>query len=113
MNYRPNMIARSLSLKKSKTIGVLLYRSRDRFSAALMAEIETAIRLAGYTAHFAMWEKTGDILRAYESMIARRVDGIISTKTRRYHCRTTFRRSSTERVPMIMIIIVRLDFTRA
>lgn len=78
MNYRPNLIARSLITKKSFTIGVLFFSTRDRFYASMMAELQDQLLAQGYVGIYAFWNNIPEVKRAYDVVLNRRVDGIIT-----------------------------------
>ena len=47
-NYRPNFIARSLSLKRGFTVGVLLPELSEGYAAAVMSGVEDQLLKEGY-----------------------------------------------------------------
>lgn len=78
LNYRSNMVARGLSLKKSYTIGVLLPAPSDIFYGYMVAEIQHLLSLTDYAPVFAFWETIEGIQRAVDNILSRQVDAIIT-----------------------------------
>lgn len=78
MNYRPNITARSLSIKKSFSIGVLFSNTRDRFYAEMMANLQRDLTERGYVGVYAFWNSEAEVAQAYDMVLSRRVDGIIT-----------------------------------
>ena len=79
MNYRPNLTARSLITRKSFAIGVLAYSTRGRFYAAMMAELQQQLLTRGYAGIYAFWNDDSEVEKAYDTILTRGVDGIITT----------------------------------
>lgn len=78
MNYVPNHTARSLSMKKTKTIGILFFSLCDRYYASLAAEFQKQLIERGYIGLFASWKNESEVKKAYDSVLARNVDGIVT-----------------------------------
>lgn len=78
MNYRPNITARSLSIRKSFSIGVLFNNTRDRFYAEMMAELQRDLTRRGYVGIYAFWNGEAEVTQAYDMVLSRKVDGIIT-----------------------------------
>jgi len=82
-NYRPNLIARALSKRESRTIGVIAPESSDGYFTRIMRGVETAMLHAGYlyftTSHLGRAELTREYPNA---LIQRGVDGLIFVNTR-------------------------------
>lgn len=81
-NYRPNLIARALSKRESRTVGVIAPESSDGYFTRVMRGIETAMLDAGYlyftTSH--LWRP--DLVREYpNALVQRGVDGLIFVNT--------------------------------
>lgn len=83
VNYRPNMVARSLSLGFSKTLGLIIPFLRDSFYAQLAYYIEKEAAKNGYSLIVCSSEgdgdKESDLIHA---LIAKRVDGMIIAPTK-------------------------------
>ena len=83
VNYRPNLLARSLSLGTSNTIGLIIPFLRDTFYAQLAQAIELEAGRHKYTLIVCSSEGNGD--REYEiirMLKAKQVDGIIIAPTK-------------------------------
>ncbi|WP_062214476.1 LacI family DNA-binding transcriptional regulator [Streptomyces sp. NBRC 109706] len=83
LGYQPNALARSLVQRRSFTVGLLSTESADRFNIPLHLGIENALG-AGRVSVF-LCDGRADPLRErfyLESLLARRVDGIVVTGVR-------------------------------
>lgn len=84
MDYQPNLIARSLNVGSSKTIGLILPSISDDFYSSVAREIEKNASNNGYSLMIASSEsnveKEDKILRLFR---AKGVDGIILAPTKR------------------------------
>ncbi len=78
MNYRPNSSARSLSTRKTDTIGVILPELVDEFFMSLIHELdEVAHKYGKYLLISSSHSSRNDMETIYEFMAGGRVDGII------------------------------------
>jgi DNA-binding LacI/PurR family transcriptional regulator len=80
LGYRPNLVARSLTMRRTCTIGLVLYDITNPFYAEAALAVEQTAQRAGYRVIFA--NTTGDTQfgkELIEDMAARQVDGIIAT----------------------------------
>lgn len=83
VNYRPNLVARSLSLGVSKTLGLIIPFLRDTFYARLAYYIERYAALKGYS--LIVCSSEGNNAKEYDlifTLMAKRVDGIIMAPTK-------------------------------
>lgn len=100
MNYQPNLIARSLTVGRSKTIGLVLPSISDYFYSSVAQEIEKNASHSGYSLMIASSEsqvdKEDNILRMFRS---KGVDGIIIAPTKR--SRTEIERLLKEKFPVV------------
>jgi DNA-binding LacI/PurR family transcriptional regulator len=77
-NYRPHLIASSLSRGKSMSIGVILFDLKNRFFSQLSNAINLAARNLGYFTYIAVSEKDIDSeMQILHNLASRRVDGLI------------------------------------
>jgi LacI family transcriptional regulator len=77
-NYRPHLIAASLSRGKSMSIGVVLFDLNNRYFSQLSNTISLAAREKGYFTYISVSEKDIDSeTQILQNLAARRVDGII------------------------------------
>jgi DNA-binding LacI/PurR family transcriptional regulator len=81
-NYRPNLIARSLIKRESRTIGVIAPESSDGYFTRVMHGLEGALLDAGYLYFTASHLSREDLIREYPAaLIQRGVDGLIFVNT--------------------------------
>jgi LacI family transcriptional regulator len=77
-NYRPHLIAASLSRGKSMTIGVVVFDLKNSFFSQMSNIISLNARAAGYFTYFAISEKDIEAeIQILNNLASRRVDGII------------------------------------
>lgn len=87
-HYQPNQIAKSLQMKRTNTIGVLVPEIRHHFFATVISGIEDVAYEAGYTIMVCQSNESlsREILNT-QAMVANRVAGLlvaISTETAKY-----------------------------
>lgn len=81
-NYRANFIARSLSLKRGFTVGVLLPELSEGYAAAVMSGVEDQLLKEGYFYFVASHRGRSDLIEEYPLMlIDRSVEGLILVNT--------------------------------
>jgi DNA-binding LacI/PurR family transcriptional regulator len=81
-NYRANFIARSLSLKRGFTVGVLLPELSEGYAAAVMSGVEDQLLKEGYFYFVASHRGRPDLIEEYPLMlIDRSVEGLILVNT--------------------------------
>jgi len=81
-NYRANFIARSLSLKRGFTVGVLLPELSEGYTAAVMSGVEDQLLKEGYFYFVASHRGRRDLIEEYPLMlIDRAVEGLILVNT--------------------------------
>jgi len=82
LNYRPNFFARSLSLKRGFTVGVLLPELSEGYAASIMSGIEDQLLKEGYFYFVASHRGRPDLIEEYPLMlIDRAVEGLILVNT--------------------------------
>lgn len=100
MNYQPNLIARSLNIGQTKTIGLILPSISDLFYASIAREIENQANLHGYSLMIASSEsdynKEELVIQMFKS---KGVDGIIIAPTKR--SKVEIERLMSERFPLV------------
>jgi LacI family transcriptional regulator len=80
LNYRPNFIARSLVMKRTKTIGLVITTIANPFYTELSQGIETTARQLGYNIIFCSTNYDLETEKQYIEMLrSKGVDGIIFT----------------------------------
>lgn len=83
VNYRPNLVARSLSLGFSKTLGLVIPFLRDSYYAQMAYYIEKEAAKQGYL--LIVCSSEGDGNKEYEllyTLVSKRVDGVIMAPTK-------------------------------
>lgn len=80
LRYRPNLLARNLRTRKTKTIGLIVSDVEDPFVATIVKGTEKAIRQAGYVCTLANAAHSTEGQRLYADFFAHSmVDGILMT----------------------------------
>jgi DNA-binding LacI/PurR family transcriptional regulator len=79
LGYRPNLVARSLSTRRTQTIGLVIRNVGNPFYAEVALAVERRARESGYRVLFANTDGDDDLGRELlEDLVARQVDGIIA-----------------------------------
>lgn len=82
LNYRANFFARSLSLKRGYTVGVLVPELSEGYAAAIMSGIEDELLQRGYFYFVASHRGRPDLIEEYPRMLVdRAVEGMILVNT--------------------------------
>jgi LacI family transcriptional regulator len=82
LHYRPNFFARSLSLKRGFTVGVLVPEISEGYAASIMSGIEDYLLREGYFYFVASHRGKSDLVQEYPQMlIERAVEGLILLNT--------------------------------
>lgn len=82
LNYRANFFARSLSLKRGYTVGVLVPELSEGYAAAIMSGIEDELFNRGYFYFVASHRGRSALIKEYPRMlIDRAVEGLILVNT--------------------------------
>ncbi len=78
LNYRPNLLAKSLRSSRTKTIGILLTTSFEEFQQSVFHGIESVLRPARYKILFGTSNNDIEIEKFYlDTFVSNKVDGII------------------------------------
>jgi len=78
MGYTPNLVARSLSSRRSYTVGVIVPKIAHTFFASVIDSVQRAATDAGYGVILAVSNENADLERAHlERLLAMRVDGLL------------------------------------
>ena len=81
-NYRPNLVARALSKRESRTVGVMAPEASDGYFTRVMRGIETGLLEAGYLYFTASHLGRRDLIEEYPNALTQRgVDGLIFVNT--------------------------------
>ena len=82
-NYRPNLVARSLSMRESRTIGVIAPEASDGYFTRVMRGLEEALLDCGYLYFTVSHLSRKDLQREYPLLLRQRaVDGLIFINTK-------------------------------
>lgn len=82
MNYRPNYLARSLRVQRTRTFGVLVPELSDGYSAMVLNGVESVLASQGYFYMTASHLHREDLLIELPKMLAeRQVEGLIAVDT--------------------------------
>ncbi len=82
LGYRPNYFARSLRLRRTYTIGVIVEEIGDPYGAAIISGVEAYLRKNDYFFLTVIHRHDPKILLSYSHMLATRgVEGFITTDT--------------------------------
>src|SRR5579863_1648397 len=81
LNYRPNLVARSLAKQRTHTIGMIVSDIANPFFPVLVRGAEDAAQLHGYNLLLCNSDDTlAKEERSVELLLSKRVDGILLTK---------------------------------
>ena len=88
LNYRPNLLARSLRRGRSHTIGVLVPEVSEGYATLVLAGLEYGLLQAGYFYYLISHHHRVDLIEQSQTMLLERaVDGIVAIDTalQRHH----------------------------
>lgn len=77
IGYRPNLLARSLSHQRSRTIGIAVTRLDNPFNAVLLQQLALGFRSAGYSVRLFVSHGDEDADPGLEEIVQHRVDALI------------------------------------
>lgn len=77
LNYRPNFLARSLRLQKTKLIGVVIPDLYSSYFSGLLAAVESELGAAGYQILLCHTQESIERERKYMEMLSMQTDGLI------------------------------------
>jgi LacI family transcriptional regulator len=78
MEYKPNLVARSLQSNRTHLVGVVIDRMQSPFAAATVQGIQDGLRQAGYSISIVYSNRDQElVIEAIKSFYSRQVDGII------------------------------------
>lgn len=82
LNYRPNLMARSLRQKRSFTIGVVVPEVSEGYAALVLSGIEDHLLQEGYFYFVVSHRHRPDLIEEYPSLLQQRaVEGLIAVDT--------------------------------
>jgi LacI family transcriptional regulator len=105
LNYRPNLLARSLAKQQTHTIGMMVTDIANPFFPAIVRAAEDAAQKAGYSVLLCNSDDKQDKEALYlELLISKRVDGIILNKTPGRLSASQRRMLADAKIPIILIM---------
>lgn len=104
LNYQMNWVARSLVTKRTYTIGLLLPEFTHPFFAEIARAVAQTVRPHGYHVLISCFEEDPELeVSEAESLLARRVDGLIIASSQPARCLNMFKRVHEQNVPYVLI----------
>ena len=103
LNFRPNVIGRSLRTARTRSLGVMLPSLANPVFADAMAGIQDVAKEAGYTTIITNTDYSADEeLTAIHTMLSNRVDGLILTVTQATG-NSLLERLDAEQIPYVLL----------
>ncbi len=82
LNYRPNLVARSLRVQRTHTLGIIVSEVSDNYSAMVLNGIEAVLSKKGYLYLLASHLHRDDLLETHlQLLLERQVDGLIAVNS--------------------------------
>lgn len=104
LRFNPNVLARSLINRNSKTIGVLVPKTDNPFFSTVIKAIEDIFKKKGYYIYLCDTDDESLNEVSYiNSLIGRQVDGIISVDPKTENMKNGFYESVLNEVPIVCI----------
>jgi LacI family transcriptional regulator len=104
LDYRPNWVARSLATRRTYTIGLLLPDFTHPFFAEIAKTIAETVRPLGYHVIISYFEEDPALERSEaDSLLARRVDGLILASSQSPDRLELFQQLRTRKLPFVLI----------
>jgi DNA-binding LacI/PurR family transcriptional regulator len=104
LNYTPNALARGLTSKSSRAIGVLTTSMSNQYYMEIAEVIERRFRDAGFMQFLGCSDGAHDRERRYiEDLIARQADGIIVIDPANENVESGFFKRVAARLPLVLI----------
>jgi len=104
LNYQMNWVARSLVTRRTYTIGLLLPEFGHPFFAEIARAVAQTVRNHGYHVIVSCFEEDPDLeVTEADSLLARRVDGLIIASSQSPQQLALFKRVQQQKVPFVLI----------
>jgi LacI family transcriptional regulator len=104
LNYQTNWVARSLVTRRTYTIGLLLPEFTHPFFAEIARAVAQTVRPHGYHVVISCFEEDPELEASEaDSLLARRVDGLIIASSQLPRCLALFKRIQEQKVPYVLI----------
>jgi LacI family transcriptional regulator len=105
LNYRPNLLARSLARQRTQTIGVIVSDIANPFFPEIVRAVEDSAQKAGYSVLLCNSDDDPEKEAQYlELLLSKRVDGIILNKTPGPLSRLQLQMLSGQKVPVVLLM---------
>ncbi len=105
LNYRPNLLARSLARRQSHTVGIIVPDIANPFFPLVVRGAEDVAQNAGYSILLCNSDNQREKEEQYlELLLSKRVDGILLTKTHGPFSQTQRRLISDAKVPLVLMM---------
>src|SRR5580704_17408299 len=104
LNYQTNWVARSLVTRRTYTIGLLLPEFTHPFFAEIARAVAQTVRPHGYHVVISCFEEDPELeANEADSLLARRVDGLIIASSQTQRRPDMFKRVQERGVPYVLI----------
>jgi len=104
LNYRPDLLARSLATGRSYLIGMIVPDLMHPFFAAIAKALARSLRLQGYTLVISSSDEDPDLeLQEIETLVARRIDTLVLASSQRAKSNSISRCLKEARVPHLLL----------
>ena len=104
LDYHPNWVARSLATRRTYTIGLLLPDFTHPFFAEIARAVAETVRPRGYHVIVSYFEEDPELERIEaESLLSRRVDGLILASSQTPDRLDLFDRLRVRKLPFVLI----------
>lgn len=111
LDYHPNQVARSLKVRETRTIGMVIPDVTNPFFTDVMRGVEDEARRNGYSVIFCNTDEDPELeLHQLNTLFARRVDGVLLAPT---HSHTAQDRLTRRRFPVVLFDRIPTDFSGA
>ncbi len=105
LNYRPNLLARSLARQRTQTIGVIVSDIANPFFPEIVRAVEDSAQNAGYSVLLCNSDDNQEKEARYlELLLSKRVDGIILNKTPGALTAQQHRMLTDQKVPIVLLM---------
>ncbi len=78
LHYRPNLTASGLRTRKHYAIGLMFFNPSELLYGELLTELQASLTKQHYAGVCAFWHGFDDVASAFESVVSRGVDGILT-----------------------------------
>jgi LacI family transcriptional regulator len=111
LNYRPNLLARSLAKRQTFTVGIVVPDVSNPFFPQVVRGAEDVLQKAGYSTLLCNSDDQPEKEEHYlEFLISRRVDGILLTKTPKRINPGLHQRLAASKIPVVLLMRKTPDF---